>query len=511
MAMASMPAIKGRRAACVLRLIFMIGGMMSPIWFGIQLWLTHIHELDAVIINYSGKLRYHMQNIGVSYCMRNLEKSDVGILYNVYSDADTLATMESVIASFMGSRKDEDVPEALDEVVKDSLRELNDTLGNIKALGPRISSMSLPELRTIILEINAATRSIDDIVHAASEGANRRVNGLFMLNMIRALVQFLWACITLSIVGHIWAYYYTAHITLDLAQKRQMTMLNGLFDVVVLIGIGQEYQLLESDSKLDHLVGRSMQGQSILSCASDLSARVELQKLLQTAGSSVDSVEDANKALGCVSSWVRRSWWWNLVPSVSDEKLPVSPMIRTTWCQDSADGLRRSIHLEVIATPYDDNSGTVLLGLRVIATPALDFIHSLGSVSTQLSESDGVGTPPQASALAFPVAEDDRLPIIPEASERAGSLDGSPGSLYTGWGSVRDARSATSGADTVAEDAFSASPNSGSETTPPPTLYGNAMQNAGTNRLAAVAASQSNTAFASQLSERLQALHQELN
>lgn len=490
---------------------------MSPIWFGLQLWMTRIHELDAVIVNNAGKLRYHMQNIAVSYCMHNMEKTNVSFAYEVNSAEGSSTGMESVIAGLLGSRNVENIPEALDEVVKDSLRELNQTLQRIRSVEPLIPSMRLPDLKMVVLDINAATRSIDRIVLAASEGATNRVNGLLMLNVMRALVQVLWACITLSIVGNIWGHYYTAHMTLDLAQRRQMAMLNTMFDVVVPIGNGKEYQLLESDSKLDHLVGRSMQGKNILSCASDLDARIELQKLLQTARDSDASSKDADTALGCVSSWIRRSWWWNLVPSISDEKFPVAPMIRTTWCrQASSEDLQREMHLEVIATPYDDNSGTVLLGLRVIE-PGLETEPSMASTSTraeffsygtEIGGSDQSDTAPEASALACFVAADERLPVIPEAE---GSLDSGSAISYVGRGSLRDARSGTSGGDTAMEGAMTASQYSGSESTPPPTVYGNAMHNVGANQLVAMAAAQSDATFAGQLSERLQALHEDTN
>lgn len=519
---------------------------MPPVWFGLQLWMTQVHELDAVIINYAGKLRYHMQNIGLVYSMHNLEASRVSLDYHAHPGTDSFDTMESVIGSLLGIVEVDEVPEALDPGVKESLREFNETLSKIKSVQQAVPSMTLPELKKTVADINAATLSIDHIVHAASEGANRRVRELLVVNIFRALVQFLYACVTMSIVGNIWAHYYAAYMKLDSVQKRQMTMLNTMFDVVVPISIGDDFVVLQSHSKLDHLLGRNMQGINILSCAIDLDAREELQKLLRFAAHSLNS-DKVDQRSQCVSSWVRQSWWWNLVPCVCNEEFPVAPMIRTTLCRASvgAPGLPKDVQLEAIATPYysvTGNSGTLLLGLRVITHPdtpleinlAFDPFEAeriqdtaeIEAVAASASEerqpsaaaaadlaataagsAAALSSMLQAAAAAVPASlhgsrmpevADTRLP--PQILRGDSSIDTGSGVDFAGRGS-RSGRSGRSSGDTTIERAISQ--YSGSDTTPPPTLYGQTMPHAGTGRLTAMAAAQNSLSFAGQVSERL--------
>lgn len=518
---------------------------MPCVWFGLQLWMTQVHELDAVIINYAGKLRYHMQNIGLVYSMHNREASRVDLRYHAHPGEDSFDTMQSVIGSLLGVVEVEGIPEALDIEVKESLLEFNETLSRIRSMQHVVPLMTLAELKKTVADINAATLSIDRIVLSASEGANRRVRELLVLNIFRAFVQCLYACATMSIVGNIWAHYYEAHIQLDSMQKRQITMLNTMFDVVVPVRVGDDFVVLETHSKLDHLLGRKMQGINILSCASGSHAREELQKLLRFAVSSLNS-DKVDPTFHCVSSWVRQSWWWNLVPSVRDEEFPVAPMVRTTLCRASVGdpGLPKDIQLEAIATPYYSvtrGRGTLLLGLRIILDPetplevgdvsdsfAAQRIQGIAEIeAAAVSTADGqfeVQQPPataaadQAAAAAalssmleaaaaassasplnpsrmLPEVADTRLP--PQILRRDSSIENASSIDLAGRGS----RSGRSSADTTIERAISL--YSGSDTTPPPTIYGQAMPNAGTGRLTAMAAARNHLSFASLVSERL--------
>merc|ERR1740123_5406 len=138
------------------------------------------------------------------------------------------------------------------------------------------------------------------------------------MNMCRAATSWLWAILTMMICGRIWKHYYEAYVHLEWSTKRQLALLNSMFDFVVPIENGSDFRILEENRKLEGLVGRPMKSQSIFSCCGSDEARSQLRKLLTstTCALLTDEVADEKRMsrMGNLSAWLHQHWWWSLVP-----------------------------------------------------------------------------------------------------------------------------------------------------------------------------------------------------
>lgn len=341
---------------------------MSPCWFAVQFHLTQTHEVDAVIVDYAGKLRYNLQNVAVMYLMSNLEGRSGVDDFHVDAGRDTYEVVDDIVDGLSGAKQVPEVPVVLDENVKDALLEFRRKFDLVKEYRSMVPDMSVTEMRQVVLEINDVTMYIDNLVRLAREGANVRVQEIFWVAIARAVVSASWTCLLFCIIGNMWKHYYEAHTSLECLHKRETALLNTMSDVVVTVQGGKNFEVLETNDKLDHLVGTHMQGRNILECAAGNVARLELERFLVSALSS----HLPNRTF---KEWVRSSWWWNLMPPRVEAVLPLAPMIRTTWScwrPDAPD----TVELELMSMPiFEEGTGAIILAIRVAMEVTTDAVH----------------------------------------------------------------------------------------------------------------------------------------
>jgi len=173
---------------------------------------------------------------------------------------------------------------------------------------------------------------------------------------------------------------------LDWSTKRQLALLNSMFDIVVPIENGSDFRILEGNRKLEDLVGRPMKSQTIFSCCGSDEARSQLRKLLTSTscavltstalvGKTSDEVVEGKRIsrTARLSAWLHQHWWWSLVPPTIESSMPVAPMIRTTWECSQQNNSCKQVHVEVVATPAMQSTaqktGSLVLALRLVAHP----------------------------------------------------------------------------------------------------------------------------------------------
>eukprot|EP00931_Biecheleriopsis_adriatica_P080347 TRINITY_DN5370_c0_g2_i1.p1 TRINITY_DN5370_c0_g2~~TRINITY_DN5370_c0_g2_i1.p1 ORF type:complete len:522 (-),score=76.58 TRINITY_DN5370_c0_g2_i1:162-1727(-) len=394
--------MEGQLAAFRLRAVFCAGALLSPCWFFVQFWLTSVHEIDADIINHAGMLRYHTQNIGVKFCMRNLEtatNSPHQLDYHVDTEVNSFTKLHSIINGLQGTRQVEGVPEALDEEVKDALRDLGGEINRIQSLEGNVSLLEMEEMREVIFGINKATLSIDGLVRLASARAEYRVHELLMINVLRATMSVIWAMVSMVIVGKIWKHYFEAHLELSRVLKMHTALLSSMFDVVVPVSVTGDFQVLEHCKKFEHIAGRQMKAQSIFQCCWDDDAKHELQRLFDSAKSYEPASEESSRSSRCLE-WMRERWWWKLVPAGDDEKpIHVAPMIRTSWAFGQ-DELRREVPLEVMVTPcIKQPVHTAFLAFRLLTGPTEIPQPAVENLAAGLATNESVH-----QSITFPAA-----------------------------------------------------------------------------------------------------------
>mmetsp|Transcript_64129 Transcript_64129/g.114064 ORF Transcript_64129/g.114064 Transcript_64129/m.114064 type:complete len:507 (-) Transcript_64129:588-2108(-) len=506
--------MKGRRAALTLRILFCLGSLLSIIWFAIQYWLTGYAATDAAIINHAGMLRYQTQNTAVIFCMQRLENelnAPVPGNYHVGQPLDTFETLSDTIQSLAGEKAVDEVPMALDEEVKDALKELWKKLQKIQIKQADVLTMTLAEITETIAEINRATLSVDSVVYQASAGARWRVGELLLLNVLRACSSMLWAFMTILIVGRIWQYYFEAFVSLDWCVKGQLALLNSMFDLVIPIEAdGEDFKILEANRKLEDLAGMPMKLQSIFRCCGTEEAKSELERLLHFTRSNIvgalaDSDWDQRSPFHRLVAWLHKFWWWTLVPPMTDVEMPVAPMIRTSWSFTRAEDQKElRINVELVVTPaiqthLASNHDALIVAVRLLDPVELsnnpsDVELSIGTASLSHGPRPG-GLPDERNTWD---ATSDNVSIA-MTEPRPMALRNRPTSNASTAPRTEDTRETRDTQSTERQSNVGLPVGSGPGTPPPPTIYGRSIPENGSNR-------RDEEAFARNVITRLQGL-----
>eukprot|EP00931_Biecheleriopsis_adriatica_P080346 TRINITY_DN5370_c0_g1_i1.p1 TRINITY_DN5370_c0_g1~~TRINITY_DN5370_c0_g1_i1.p1 ORF type:complete len:521 (-),score=77.75 TRINITY_DN5370_c0_g1_i1:102-1664(-) len=505
--------MEGQIAAFRLRAVFCAGALLSPCWFLVQFWLTSVHEIDADIINHAGMLRYHTQNIGVIFCMRNLEtatKYPHRRDYHVDEGVDSFTTLHSIITGLQGTRQVEGVPEALDDEVKDALKALGSKIDLFQSLEGNVSSLEMEEMREVIYRINKATMSIDELVKLASARAEHRVHELLMINVLRASMSVLWALVSMVIVGKIWKHYFEAHLELNRVLKMHTALLNSMFDVVVPVSLAGDFQVLEHCKKFEHIAGKEMKAQSIFQCCGDDEAKHQLQRLFDSAKAYEHGNEETSRSSRCLE-WIRERWWWKLVPASKAEKpVHVAPMIRTSWAFGT-DELRREVPLEVMVTPcVKQPVQTVFLAFRLLTEiPQTADENFTAGLTTNGAMHGPIAFP--TVALPDGVASENISDTMAESAEHLSSVgheilpDFDHQRLsFNAMGSLGTRSSHSLASQSTGRDSNRPMSVDSTDLTPPPTVFGHPVGHFGSGAPSHVSNRRpSQNVFAEELAQRL--------
>lgn len=311
-----------------------VGAILSSSWFFAHYFLTIVHEKDSEIINYTGRLRFHTQNIGVVFLSKRY-------LSGVPKTEDPFEQLQSTVDGLLGITQG-NAPEMLDDDVKLSLQEW--VASHIDSLHHMYSHLTLMNETDVLAAVDAvhqATSAVDLIVQRATSNSQGRVNVIAAISIARAITGFLWALVVAMCFGRVYRPYVTTFNRLQVMERESESLLSAAFDAVVAVSACHPFTIITSSQKFDHLMGQSMAGKSVLSCAQGPTEEQKLTKLLSLAGRSNAELRSWFSRLQAIS-------WWSLIPQVPFDHTPVASMINTCWRKGLGE-MQHSLKVEVLA------------------------------------------------------------------------------------------------------------------------------------------------------------------
>jgi len=459
--------------ARIFLLVLVFGAILSAFWFSLHYQLTTTHERDSRIINYIGSLRYHTEHIGsVSLASKYLPTEAI------YDKAATFSRLEDTVAMLMGKATPEmiDLPsfpddiEILDNTVKAALEKwVLFYLDPISDSFDRLEGMNGTEVSSMIKAVQVAIEQVDLIVIKATEASTRRVKGLMNVSIIRLIIGFIWGIAVSCSFVNVWRPYVFAFNRLQVMEQQTTSILRSAFDAVVTVSSDAPFRIVSSNGIFDDLLGRPMQGQSVLSCAVGKEEQLALANLLDAANGSGAQQR----------TWLNRfeaDFWWKMVPQKSPETLPVAAMISTQFqCGKQA----RRVEVLVVNQAVSNQAGhnQTLLVVREVTSQSDDELVN-GTYSPEALELDGI----QLRTLAEAPRANSQLNLAMASSISSQSLQDGSGSVQSPARTYRTFRSSAgsrrTGSDTSASTVHIVghpgngpmSPRSGTEGTPPPSM-----------------------------------------
>ncbi|CAE8617740.1 unnamed protein product [Polarella glacialis] len=382
-----------RQLRLVLRTLLFIGSFLSVFWVGLQYWLTNVHLQDTVIINSAGRLRAYTQNIGLVFLSEKYLNA-TGKDFNLSPAVDSFEIVGSICAGLLGSAEGGAAPEFLDEEVKDQLREWLKRVHLLESMRPLLQSLSTEEMAALTLEVNSVTLAMDSVVEQASVYAQNRVQTLLVINISRAVTLVIWGLATMFIAVRLWNDYLVATAKLVVLTAQHGSLLKSSYDAVIQVSAKAPFDVLEASAQLDHLIGQSMAGQSILKYVPDSTEKQKLQDFLGSWSPLQLGYFTRVKEV-CTSIWRD--------PSLAEDtfRLSAAKVLHTVWHCPRPDGSQRAVEMELSLASFPDPYGHHLLALRqVVWDPPGDpgngvRRHSFQSGDTMFSVPSPQGRSPQ--------------------------------------------------------------------------------------------------------------------
>ncbi|CAE8718890.1 unnamed protein product [Polarella glacialis] len=387
-----------RRLRVVLRILLVTGGLLSVVWMGFQIWLTNVHQIDSELINDAGRLRAHTQNIGLVF-LSSKYLNATGTEFHLNPEIDSFDRVRVISAGLLGSVEGGEIPELLDDPVKDRLREWLKRVQWLESMRPRLQSLSTEEMAALTLEVNSVTRAMDLVVQSASVFAQSRVQTLLLINIFRALTAVIWGLATMFIAGKLWI----ATETLVLLTAQHGSLLKSSYDAVIQVSAKSPFEVLQASAQLDHMIGQSMAGQSVLKYVPDAGEKAKLEDFLGSATPLKPPDYSRRFTEVCTSCWK--------VASLAKGTFQPSAarVLHTVWQCTFPDGSQRAFEMELSLASFLDPGGHHLLAVRQVGgdpggEPGTDVLDPASMLFAQFTEDispDGSAsqTSPQVTVL----------------------------------------------------------------------------------------------------------------
>ncbi|CAE8614616.1 unnamed protein product [Polarella glacialis] len=343
------------RLRIVLRILLVTGGLLSVLWMGFQIWLTNVHQIDSELINDAGRLRAHTQNLGLDFLSSKFLNA-TGTQFHLNPEADSFDRVRVICAGLLGSARGGEIPELLDDPVKDRLREWLKRVQWLENMRPRLQSLSTEEMAALILDVNSVTRAMDLVVQEASVYAQSRVRTILLINIFRALTAVIWGLATMFIAGKLWI----ATETLVLLTAQHGSLLKSSYDAVIQVSAKSPFEVLQASAQLDHMIGQSMAGQSILKYVPDAKEKAKLEDFLGSWSSSKQADFSRRFTEVCTSCW--------RVASLAKGTFQPSAarVLHTVWHSTFPDGSHSAFEMELSLASFLDPCGHQLLAVRQV-------------------------------------------------------------------------------------------------------------------------------------------------
>eukprot|EP00746_Dinoflagellata_sp_MGD_P026741 gnl/MRDRNA2_/MRDRNA2_163047_c0_seq1.p1 gnl/MRDRNA2_/MRDRNA2_163047_c0~~gnl/MRDRNA2_/MRDRNA2_163047_c0_seq1.p1 ORF type:complete len:598 (+),score=86.84 gnl/MRDRNA2_/MRDRNA2_163047_c0_seq1:63-1856(+) len=180
--------------------LVLVGIVLSILLFCLNQWLAAVHEVDMQVVNFMGRLRLLIQNMGMVLMVQRLT-TDNASQYFVYPGRDSCKLIGNIQTELLGMKTGEDLegdqaPEIYDDHVKTLLSSWGEeaqSLCNLRFQGANL------EIPLLLRKVNQITNSMDLIVDEAAISADRRAMALGLLSISRAVVGvFIAMCTAMS-------------------------------------------------------------------------------------------------------------------------------------------------------------------------------------------------------------------------------------------------------------------------------------------------------------------------
>ncbi|CAE8718894.1 unnamed protein product [Polarella glacialis] len=344
-----------RRLRIVLRILLVTGGLLSVVWMAFQIWLTNIAQTDSQLINHAGRLRAQTQNIGLVF-LSSKYLNATGTEFHLNPEIDSFDRVRVISSGLLGSVEGGEIPELLDDPVKDRLREWLKRVQWLESMRPRLQSLSTEEMAALTLEVNSVTRAMDLVVQEASVFAQSRVQTLLLINIFRALTAVIWGLATMFIAGKLWI----ATETLVLLTAQHGSLLKSSYDAVIQVSAKSPFEVFQASAQLDHMIGQSMAGQSILKYVPDAGEKAKLEDFLGSWRSPKQPGYSRCVTEVCTSCW--------RVASLAKDTFQPSAarVLHSVWHCTLPDGSQRASQMELSLASFLDPSGHHLLAVRQV-------------------------------------------------------------------------------------------------------------------------------------------------
>ncbi|CAE8653122.1 unnamed protein product, partial [Polarella glacialis] len=240
-----------------------------------------------------------------------------------------------------------EIPELLDDPVKDRLREWLKRVQWLESMRPLLQSLSTEEMAALTLEVNSVTRAMDLVVEDASVFAQSRVRTLLLINVCRALTAVIWSLVSMFIAGKLWI----ATETLVLLTAQHGSLLKSSYDAVIQVTAKSPFEVLQASAQLDQMIGQSMAGQGILKYVPDAREKAKLEEFLGSWRSPEQPGYSMRVTKVCTS-------WWRVASLAKDTFQPsAARVLHTGW---------QCFEMELSLASFLDPGGHHLLAVRQV-------------------------------------------------------------------------------------------------------------------------------------------------
>ncbi|CAE8721886.1 unnamed protein product, partial [Polarella glacialis] len=305
-----------------------------------------------------------------------------GTEFNLNPAFDSYESMRAICAGLLGDTGGEGgTPELLDDQVKVLLRAWLIRLESLQSMRPLLQGLSTEEMAALTLEVNAVTHGMDLIVQDASAHAQTRVETLLLNNAFRAFTAVIWSLATMFIAGKLWNEYLVATDKLAMLTAQYGSLLKSSYDAVIQVSTKSPFEVLEASAQLDHMIGRAMDGQSILKFVPDASEKSKLEEFLKgTFRSPTQPSYFARFAEAWTSCWRD--------PSHAEDtfRLSAAKVLRTACT--FPDGSQRTVDMELSLASFLGPTSHHLLAVRqvVLDDPTSTLFRKSSKTSSTVSE-----------------------------------------------------------------------------------------------------------------------------
>lgn len=323
--------------------------------------MTQVHSLDSGIINFSGRLRFLTQHVGLIALQKMQSESEQQERSSELEE--TFQQIESTCMQLLGeigTIQSGGAPEMLDEDVKESLRKwMNDGLVPLRRLVS--AGLDISDRSSVIAAVNSASDTVDSVVDSAEEASHGRVRVLLALSISRACVGVVWALVvTVCAFSDVWRSYIRTYNLLQAAEQQRTSLMRAAFDAVIKVQPAGPFHITEDSRELCHILGQPVQGKSLIDFAGQTEEQEKLREFFE---------REIRRPARRTSPFSLDLWWWNLAPGGPASDLPVAPMICTRLlCGERSD---RELGMEILvvgSTSCDFNADkyAALLAVRVV-------------------------------------------------------------------------------------------------------------------------------------------------